>query len=860
MCMKRNVFQRLSATEYEGSRLAPKLLFKELIHHIVDNELNYNQPNNILVIGCHNGERDLIPFCNRLEEKVLKKDFHIYIVDDTDAAEELYHKLEKEKGKKMKLSFYKDRIEDFSANHEYINFNVIIAFSVFHHLYNWQETVISLFSKFNSGAKFFTVQHDDNLTKSIENNLELDSCIKEIKDFHKYRFDYCDVKYYNNLLGTNYYNMLRFLAIEFDNRLVKSVKSPFTIERKISSVLSKKAYYSPFSWGQKIDLHIRKGKIAHWLKQVYKEKIDYYLQSNDRDVKYCPELSLFKLEKKENSWIELKNNIYDFNYRDICSAIDKDTNDSENLQRSELLFLQQLIGYNAVSKSTKIVTSVYRNIKTNGKIDNTIEGSSFATIIQTENLDEYLMPYLTHIALYTLNDSTKENEDEKFTLASILDSLDIDLIFQKTEGEFDCEIIENDSQKYLVSYIPTKYLVDKDFVFEIDLEGEGIWFNNYTHIDMRGLLLEVIKEKIYDEGVFNEIALANDREIIYKRYYKTLSKSSLFEDNRAKDIARFLSFKSPRFAYLTQLGTWIYFLNKVKYYNLNSTGGLFNCEDDFDVNQLRSGQNIISQRFKFIKDSITYFSFSHILPKLNSVINRIEQEKTRSLTLGEVFHKLRQPLAGLDIIANDLQQLKHSEKADLIRYLRNTLTEYLEVSKYLSDQQDEEIEIEDREISLSELTYNLVKILLDCVRHPTLIRKTLRFKNHQNEGLKKAVGEGKLICGNFDEVTLTKAHFPIGVPSIIIKESLVNAIEHSFYKEPRIQVNLFESSDEFKIEITNNVCVSMEQLNEMYNPKGAKKRGMAIINSLVEKVGWRKKYLRNAKEGTTTYQFIIPRK
>lgn len=242
-----------------------------------------------------------------------------------------------------------------------------------------------------------------------------------------------------------------------------------------------------------------------------------------------------------------------------------------------------------------------------------------------------------------------------------------------------------------------------------------------------------------------------------------------------------------------------------------------------------------------------------IWEKANLEKQKIEvKEKERDLIFRKLFHSQKQHLALLSYLAKEVEKMENIEVAKLIEYSQKSLSEFLDINKYIT-----ESEFTKKETDLVLDLKELINVFQIITSNKDVLSEGIRLRDFQYSPIVSASIEKKLFNGNFNDVNLKPFFLPIGIPKLIFKEIIVNAIQHSKWDEPSIQIEIEEFQYEVVFNFSNNVTKEMvDKLNKTISNNN---HGRDIINSLSEKIGWTVVYLGSEEDLTVCCSVHIKR-
>lgn len=207
------------------------------------------------------------------------------------------------------------------------------------------------------------------------------------------------------------------------------------------------------------------------------------------------------------------------------------------------------------------------------------------------------------------------------------------------------------------------------------------------------------------------------------------------------------------------------------------------------------------------------------------------REKERDLIFRKLFHSQKQHLALLSYLAKEIGEKESKEVAEIIEYTQKSLSEFLDINKYISESSFTPIKTD----LLSDLR-RLVHVFNIITSDKKILEEGIRLREFQYDPIVNASVSGNLFYGNYKDVSLAPIILPVGIPKLIFKEIIVNAIQHSKWDEPQVEINIFDKKDEICFIFTNKVTPEMvDKLNESV---GNNNHGRDLIESLSKKIGW----------------------
>lgn len=207
------------------------------------------------------------------------------------------------------------------------------------------------------------------------------------------------------------------------------------------------------------------------------------------------------------------------------------------------------------------------------------------------------------------------------------------------------------------------------------------------------------------------------------------------------------------------------------------------------------------------------------------------KERERDLIFRKLFHSQKQHLALLSYLAKEIGENKNREIAEIIEYTQKSLSEFLDINKYISDSDFTEIKTD-----LVADIKKLIQVFEIITNDKKILEEGIRLREYQYDPIVNASRGNKLFCGNYNEVYLASITLPVGIPKLIFKEIIVNAIQHSKWDDPKVEIDIVEEEDKICFNFTNNVSPEMiDKLNESVSHNN---HGRDLIESLSKKIGW----------------------
>lgn len=209
----------------------------------------------------------------------------------------------------------------------------------------------------------------------------------------------------------------------------------------------------------------------------------------------------------------------------------------------------------------------------------------------------------------------------------------------------------------------------------------------------------------------------------------------------------------------------------------------------------------------------------------------VAKEKERELIFRKLFHSQKQHLALLSYLAKVVGEKDNKEIAEIIEYTQKSLSEFLDINKYIT-----ESEFTNVDTDLIDDLQKLIHVFEIITSDKKILEEGIRLRDYQYDPIVEASGKGKLFSGNYSKAKSKVLNLPVGIPKLIFKEIIVNAIQHSKWDEPNIEINIEESEKEIIFNFSNNVTPDMiDKLNETVSHNN---HGRDLIESLSEKIEW----------------------
>ena len=207
------------------------------------------------------------------------------------------------------------------------------------------------------------------------------------------------------------------------------------------------------------------------------------------------------------------------------------------------------------------------------------------------------------------------------------------------------------------------------------------------------------------------------------------------------------------------------------------------------------------------------------------------KERERDLIFRKLFHSQKQHLALLSYLAKEIGEKENKEVAEMIEYTQKSLSEFLDINKYISDSSFSEIKTD----LISDLK-SLIHVFEIITSDKRILEEGIRLREFQYEPIVRASLAKQLFGGNYINACLNPTELPVGIPKLIFKEIIVNAIQHSKWNEPKVEINITEEEDNFTFNFTNNV--TPEMINKLNESVDKSNHGRDLIESLSKKIGW----------------------
>jgi len=217
-----------------------------------------------------------------------------------------------------------------------------------------------------------------------------------------------------------------------------------------------------------------------------------------------------------------------------------------------------------------------------------------------------------------------------------------------------------------------------------------------------------------------------------------------------------------------------------------------------------------------------------------SDFQHLTQQIERQDVFGSLYHSQKQYL---DALSKLKEQLNDKQK-EWLNYINDCLYGFLEVTKLhkdgtLKDWQPEHVKISNIINELVVLFREL--ILTDEKIIGTSIKTTAELKINSLMSLND---KNLLFTGNFEKFETSNLNIPLMPLNLILKESIVNAIENADAHYPQINIELSEGKDKVCIKITNNRGANLRQVDEMQGKGISNRYGCTMIRTICDTFDW----------------------
>jgi hypothetical protein len=244
---------------------------------------------------------------------------------------------------------------------------------------------------------------------------------------------------------------------------------------------------------------------------------------------------------------------------------------------------------------------------------------------------------------------------------------------------------------------------------------------------------------------------------------------------------------------------------------------------------------------------------------LHAIWEKSELEKqkaeTRHHTFEKLYHSQNEYINSVLNIASVIKN-KDKELGEYLAYLGNSLGSFKDIVRY----KDEGIDVIKESVSIKEIVTNLEKMFNRIFRDKQLNRKV--YTNLTNDSIESiinhlAINDNSLfkIKDNVSDKLLLRA--PIGMPQLILKEVISNAIKHVNVNNPIIEILYTKNKEKYEIHIVNYVMATENELRRMRNPSLNSRNGMKIIHQLCDNLNWKIRFEINPKVNSTSVIFKI---
>jgi len=832
--------QHYSPEAYVDTRVAQPEHFREAVRSITD-EIESSGETSILVLGCNCGKNDLLPLVEALQERE-NGTYHIIAIDDQpDAVEQAAEDLRAQGVEMDKVRPHGENKPDaiWNSDDEDLNitllledievyppevfgktYDIVLSFFVFNHLTNWQLCVNNLCNILREEGKIFVTKYDDPITRGLENNPKKggvrDSLINIFYEYHENRKSDFDITYCNSILGTRIEFLREYLRGAFNHEVCCEVGYEVcTSEEDIKKRLdSNQALHTPIFWGSS--------------KEDTSKAIPDTGHIESEEKCYEGDISVHKFTIKKDN-LSTNNSVWDKNFRNITREIDEEIEvypdeDKNEPKKWYNLLLQRIAGYQSLVRNTQFLTPLFWRIKSQEEIDIDLESSprTWKTLINSRNDEEIYKKYSNHLLSFRRHD-TKGGQDERRSIAEVIFSradTSINWIFEKTSTEFTCEVINSNGSNYFVIKIPENYIrhiAHDDYeITSRNKYGEFNFqnFNNFVGFDFSHVL-EGATDKEYGEVeelmefTFNDTVIESQESLRREEFREALRNPvwNHLDDEAKDDLVATLARRSPRFAYLVQLGTCVYITDKL--YDKEGggalgSGGFFFCEKGVDVDDLKDPTSFLYHRYELLQDVANTFSRRTVLPSVTSEVTKAKElRRLMSLTKHNLTHHL-----------GYAERLEDSETRSLVIDDIRRITQLLEhteskerIKKFLQGQY-ENISSDKLKCSLSE---KVLREVIDKVKEICKNKNNIEALDSRPSVVRYVLDKGieSIISTDFksgDEIETIP-----WMSRLIFKDIIINALKSADVSNPKVHVREEILNSHIRVIVENN-----KPINEKY--------------------------------------------
>jgi len=665
------IYQENNDKDYIQTRGAKTEVFEDLISAIYD-KINKESNNviKILILGVYNGNNDLFPLIKLLKNS--NKSFEIWIIDDSIVIESTVNNLINEfsfvknsdelLSENITIKYLKEDIESFpNYIFKQINsFDIVIAFFVLNHLNNWQLSLDKIACIMKIGAKLYIPEFSNDLIKAIENIKQNNEIFKIINNFHNERYKIFNTTFKNMLLGSDISFIKKYLINNFAIKSIKKI-SYSIIENNINKRLSSETKHTPIFSGSETVLKKENEEIKETYSDNYLKFINNFNSVNNinNEIKYEASIELFEFIKEkeiQHTYTDWGCNLIRINsLLNYYLKLNENELNKNNIVKYEEIILQLILSHQGIVRNTNFISTLFWQPveQTNYKHIKFDQNINIASLISTRSFEKSFLNYLIHLIIFRSNDTNKTKRETYSFAELILESgtPDVDWIFLASEEQsgdkFGVELISNSENKYIVFQLPKKYL-KVNFDFEIFFENllnniipiTQKRYNNFIGIELGNEIKKIeniqkigidLDEKIYNYEIINEDK--SNRIEILNDFFSNEEVLDIFVDLRIKknkeDFINKLADRISRFAFLAhQSGASIYIVNSID--NNYGNGGLFFNEKhnsiDIFIKQLKTDNSFTALRYRFLKDVVSIFTKSIILPQFKKNLDNLTKK------------------------------------------------------------------------------------------------------------------------------------------------------------------------------------------------------------------------------------------
>jgi len=235
--------------------------------------------------------------------------------------------------------------------------------------------------------------------------------------------------------------------------------------------------------------------------------------------------------------------------------------------------------------------------------------------------------------------------------------------------------------------------------------------------------------------------------------------------------------------------------------------------------------------------------------------NKIEQIE-RQDTFNRLYHAQNEYINTLHNLSWELQQ--HDKELGMYQaVICNNLASFKDIIRV----SQESSVIENENISLSKVIYDLVWMFIRIFKDDRI--NHLIYPKITGSRLNAIILQSKENSESlFNIETLGSDQYmvncPKGMPQLVIKEAVSNAIKYNNVTNPQIFINLNVFEGYYFLSIKNMFLADSKELEKMCNPDNNTSYGMKIIHLLCERMNWEIKCDCDLNEKSTIVCFKIP--